>query len=135
MKMPQYNYCVQDAFSSPASITDFPFMKINDPVYFPYKGLVQTPWSSSSLHQFETSSYSIYIDPLTLNFKYEKPSASAQIGYSENGFVQATFTHADYANYESCPPSPYFLSEQVPLDLFEELKSKLFGFISLTSNL
>ena len=57
---------------------------------------------------------SVYIDPTTLNYKYSSSTKKPEIGYSENGFVEAAFTNADYAAYDTCPPTPYFLSETVP---------------------
>jgi hypothetical protein len=50
---------------------------------------------------------------------------SPELWYSENGFVETTFFRGDYSAYNTCPPTTYFLSESVPIDILERLKSDL----------
>ena len=54
-----------------------------------------------------------------------KDKYTADLWFSENGHVAATFSKADYSAYDSCTPTPYFLSESVPMEIVEGLKSDL----------
>ncbi len=110
-------------------MNDFSLERINDPIFSTYSGLVTPKWASSSFHQFEaaidnadpTKISLLYFDPLTLGYRYEWKKSSIEVSYSEKGFVEATFTHADYAAYESCSPTPYFLAESAPAPAPEEI--------------
>ena len=75
------------------------------------------------------ASTSVFIDPQTLNYKYLKYSYSPEVGYSEKGYVETNFTHADYAAYESCPPTPYFLADPLPTEIIKKLETGIFRYL------
>ena len=76
--MPQYNYCIQIPFDQPMQMKDLSLERLNDATISAYKGLVSTPWDSSSFHQFDvvmdpanpSEIGNIYFEPVSLGYRY-----------------------------------------------------------------
>ncbi len=57
---------------------EFSLEKVNDATFSTYKGLVSTPWASSSLHQFDavmdptnpSDIINLYFEPESLAYRY-----------------------------------------------------------------
>ena len=119
-------------------IKDFSLEIINDPIVSTYKGILIPIWASYPFHHFEIvrdpakrfEIGNLFFEAVSLEYRYKTTKFTPEIGYAVKGFDETNFSHADYAAYETCSPSPYFLAESAPApeDMLKELESKLMRY-------
>ena len=111
--IPKLSYCKQVDLGQKVNITDM-IEKIRDPSsgLSKYLGLEALPWTGGfKLHHFtiqqDGNLQHIYYCPKSLNLKYMfiENQTPQLILYSENGFLEKTFTDADFAGLDACHSS------------------------------